>query len=485
MPAFADMIANIAIAKTAAKGHRLSWLATAVACCVTAASAQEAIRPTTTFQSRVDVEMEATESKSPSSGVLPGKDIALSVTPSWIIDSKGADTRIQGNWQFKFVDYLRDKQPDRVLPSGRIDARRMLGDKGLGIDGSLTASQVKNTPGTTASSSANYYTDTVYRLSPFWERDLDNVTRIEARLDRRIKHSSQLLANLAPRQDWHTREDGLKLTQRPTPFGYEVDYTLSEDRLADEADPALRKHQILYTALLAPSPEVNVGLTVGYARIRIGDDALSEAVHGARLLWRPTERSLVKAEVTDRFFGRSWKADISHRLRWLTFGFTTEREETTSADANQTPTTIQTNDVYSVTAQLRQANAARIVLMGRRNLLTFTGGVVRTSPLTIPGTAIAPSALDTSERYVSGQLNHRLTPFTTLIADLRLSRTRTAQAALAVVPVSRQWTWRTAVNTSLSSDTNATVGLRRQHTTNSTTPSNDETAAFVGLGHRF
>lgn len=483
---FSDNMTKTMANKRRESGVSLVLLAVAIGVYLPAARAQQ---QTTSVQTRVDVRADATYSKSPPSGGSLGKELALSVVPSWQIASKGAETQIDGNWQFSIVDYLRNKQPDRVLPSGRLNARRLLGDAGFGIGATVTAAQVAATPdgsplaGTTT---GDTYTNTTYRLNPFWERDLDGLTHVRANLDRSIQHTTQLNSRLAPRDDWHLRDDGLHLTRRAAPLGYEIDYRLKEDRIAGAADPALYTHAARYTAIYALTPEFNAGLILGRANVRIGTNALSETVRGGQFQWRPTERSLIQTEVTDRFYGRAWKGEITHRLRWLTLSLTADREETTSAQQNELPSTgIKTADIYSVTAQLKQSVAGRTTFTGRRNVLNFAGGMVRTSPLTIRDVA-APGPT-TTQYYLDCNLDHRLTPFSTLSAGLRWSRLRTFQPISPEPTLSRDFSWRASVNTVLTPNTNATLGFRRllAHNHNPLPTSNDESGAFVGLGHRF
>jgi hypothetical protein len=50
---------------------------------------------------------------------------------------------------------------------------------------------------------------------------------------------------------------------------------------------------------------------------------------------------------------------------------------------------------------------------------------------------------------------------------------------------SRNLVWRSAINTKVSPQTTATIGLRHQTTEGNQANASDESAMFVGLGYRY
>jgi len=482
-------------------------------------------QPTSKLQTRLDVQAMATHTSMPQPGATGGDDALLSAAPSFTLLSKGAHTAIDAQWRFTFLDYLRNTQPDRVLPSGKLSVR-VFDKSGPGVDMSVEASQVKSTPAAQQSitpDTQNSYTNATYRVSPFIERNLDNQTQFAARIDRQLLHTTQLSAMLAPRPDSLVRNDVARLSRRPTPLGYGLEWHQQETRVADQSTAPLSERISKATALYAPAPDVSMGLSISRGHNLIGGQTVTETTHGLQAQWRPTERSTVKGEIENRYFGRSWTVDLSHRSPWLALGLNADRNTSTYASTignvnagnslrglydailttripdqadrrqavdsliarrNLSSQTSPTGDIYDVAAQLRQTTTGRIALMGRRDIVSLLGGLIRTTPLSTPNTVggLNPSI---KQHFLDTQINHQLTPTSTIAGGLRWDRTWTSQPGLTQDVYSSSFSWRVALNTALTPETTATMGFNRQITHNPSTTTSDESAMFVGLGHRF
>ncbi|MGC4060616.1 MAG: TIGR03016 family PEP-CTERM system-associated outer membrane protein [Aquabacterium sp.] len=518
--------------ESGARGARLV-LSVSLAGLIAPAWAQS--QPNTRFQAQVDVQAYATQSTNPPAGTTKDKDLILTATPSFKVYAKGANTQIDGQWQWSAINYVRNSQPDRILPSGALNLHSLAGRSGFGLDASVAAQQVKSTSlgrQSDTPTTLDSYTDTNYRLSPFFDKELDSLTRASLRLDRSLLHSSQVDTNLVARPDSHVRNDAIKLDRQPTPLGYGLEWHQQETKVSGQQDPSLDETLGRATARYAPTPEVSMGLSLGRGRDRIGAQSLNETTHGVQGQWRPTERSLLKGEVEDRYFGRSWKAEASHRTPWIALGLNAERDSSTYAQTignlnrgggtlsglydallttritdpvarrqavddmmarrNLSSQVSTSGDVYDVAAQLRTSTSGRMALMGRRDIVTFAAGLTRTAPLmsdTSAATALT-STPRTKEYFFDAQLNHQLTLRSSVATGLRWTRASSTPADSAAATangtmLSRDFTWRASFNTTLSPETTATMGVKRQLTHNPSTTSNDESAMFVGLGHRF
>lgn len=482
----------------------------------------------TRVQTSLNVQATATHSTVPVAGAKAGSDLLLSAVPAITITSKGANTQIDGQGQLNVLNYTRGTQPDRVLPSGDIRLRTSAGRGGPGLDLSATATQVRSTltarPSDTPST-ADSFTNTVIRISPFLDKELDSQTTASIRLDRTLLHTDEVGPGLIPRPDSRLSNDVLRLSRRPSPLGYRFELRQQQTKVSGQADPSLDERLGRASALYAPSPEVELGLTIGRGSNRIAAQKITETIHGAQLQWRPTERTALKSEIEDRFYGRSWLVDASHRTPWLAFGLQADRNATTYASTignvgsggslrtlydallttripneaerrravddmvtrrNLSGQVSTSGDVYDVAAQLRQSTSGRVALMGRRDVVIFAGGLVRTAPLST-GTAAPTLAASTrtKEYYFDAQVNHQLTTYSTVSTGLRWTRALTTPTDTGVVTLSRDFSWRASLNTTLSPHTTATMGLRRQLTHNPSTTTSDDAAMFVGLGHRF
>lgn len=505
-------ITRLALGGLMALGASLSWAQT----------------QSTRVQASLNVQATAIHSTAPVAGVKPGSDLILSAVPGISVTSKGVNTQIEAQGQLNALNYTRGTQPDRVLPSGDFRLRTGTGAGGPGLDASASVSQVRSTLAARPSdtpSTADSFTNTIIRVSPFWDKELDSQTTASVRLDRTVLHTDEVGPGLVARPDSHLSNDSLRLSRRPTPLGYRLEWHQQQTKVSGQADPSLNERIGRVTALYAPGPEVEMGLSVGRGSNRVAANTITETTHGAQLQWRPTDRTVLKSEVENRFYGRSWLVDASHRTPWLAFGLQADRTATTYASTignvanggslrtlydallttripneaerrravddmvvrrNLSGQVSTSGDVYDVAAQLRQSTTGRVALMGRRDVVIFAGGLVRTGPLNTD--TAAPSLIAgtrTKEYYFDAQVNHQLTTYSTVSTGLRWTRAWTTPTDTGAATLSRDFTWRASLNTTLSPQTTATMGLRRQLTHNPSTTTSDEAAMFVGLGHRF
>jgi uncharacterized protein (PEP-CTERM system associated) len=493
--------------------------------------AAQAQTQTTRIEPSVSMQSLATSNANAAAGVAGQgkKEMILSVTPGIKVMTKGANTQIDAQWQLNVISYVRNTQPDRILPSGLASLHTEVLPGEAGLDASVSSSQVKSTftaRSSSTPSTADTYTNYMARISPFAHKQLDAQTQAGIRLERVLLHSNEVGLGLVARPDSRVTDDTLNLTRRTTPFGYDLRWRHQETRVSGQDVPSLNERLLRATALYAFGPELELGLSLGRSTTQVNTQKLSETTHGWQVQWHPSERSLLKTSVEDRFYGRSWQLEAAHRSPWLAMGLQADRVASTYAaslgnigqsgslrtlyDAllttripneadrrkavddmiarrNLAGQVSTSGDVYDEAAQVRQSTTGRVALMGRRDILAFAGGLVRTAPLATQASAIPlVSQSRTKEYYFDAQLNHQLTPYSTVTGGLRWTRARfTPSDPITPATLSRDFSWRALLSTTLTPNTTATMGLKRQLTHNPSTTSSDEATMFVGLGHRF
>ncbi len=517
--------------KHASRSKRLTHTIQCVTalCVTTPVMAQTAPAQTTQLQPSLSVMLYATHTSAPPVGIPAGDDLLLAVTPGISFFKKGANSQIDGQGQLALLHYTKGSQSDRIVPTGQLNLHSDFARSGLGIDGSVSASQVKPTVNAAPSATpttTDTYTNTTVRVSPFIDKQIDEQTRATARLDRSVLHTTQLSTNLAPRADSYSLTDSIGLNRRATPLGYGLAWQHQQTKVSGQADPSLDEQAVRARALYAPVPELELGLILGAASTRIGGSKVNDQPKGWQVQWRPTERTVFKGEVEQRFFGKAWSADVSHRLPWFAMGVSSDRSESTYAssigtiaqgsslrglydamlttrfpNATERRNAVNTllarrdlssqvsasGDVYDTSAMLRQNTAVRLAFMGRRDIVTLATGVVKTAPLTLRDASLSliTPAATTKSSYFDLQLNHQLTLQTTWSGNVRWSRGTSVQSTPAAVVDSRDFTMRSSVTTSLTRNTKATMGLQRQIAHNPSTTTTDEASVFAGLDHRF
>src|SRR5690606_8490503 len=140
-------------------------------------------------------------------------------------------------------------------------------------------------------------------------------------------------------------------------------------------------------------------------------------------------------------------------------------------------------DLYALAVQVRQALSARMALMGPRDTMVLFLDVIKYTPEAWANDPLVSLSIDANlQRIAELQYSHRMTRLTSLDAALRWARTTTPGSDRSTTETSL----RAGINSSLSPQTTATLGLRHQ-LLNVNTSSEDpkETALYLGLGHRF
>lgn len=486
-----------------------------------------ALSQTARIQPTLDLQALSTDNVNGTTGGPRRGDVILTTTAGINVKAKGANSTLDGQYRLSAVRYQQGTQPDRVLPSGALNLHTDILRQGLGLDAHVMSEQVQasftNTAPTSTPNTASSYTNTRYSVSPYVSRPLDGDTNLEARLARTWLTSSQNSAELAARPNSYADNHRLLLNRKPTRLGYELDANYQSTHVSGQSDPSLTQKTGKVTALYALSPELEIGLSAGRELTQVLTRTLDDTIRGGRLQWRPGERTLLKAQLDDRFFGKAWQVDASHRTPWFALGFSSRRqpETYTSAlgtwqagssmqslydamlttrisdpaerkkavedliSARKLPTTVDaTRDAYDLGAVLRDSTSARMAIMGRRDMLTLAGGLNRSRPLLVDATISLLPPPRTKEYFLDAQLNHRLTPLSTISGGLRWSRAWNIPDSQAAA-LSREFSWRATFNTALSSDATASMGLKRQISHTPTASNGDESSMFVGLGYRF
>ncbi len=479
----------------------------------------------TQIQPRLAVELYATQA---TGGAVEG-DTLISVTPSIGFISRGANSQIDGQWQLAARKYLNHTQADRIVPTGAANLHTEIGGRGFGLDAGIAASQVKSTvnaPQTLTPGTNDSYTNTQMRVSPFFTRQLDAQTRASARIERSVLHTTQLGPDLAPRPNAYSLNDTVAVDRRAAPLGYGLSWQHQQTKVSGQTEPSLDEQIGRIRALYAPAPELELGLIVGAASTSINGEQVNDTPRGWQAAWRPTERTEIRGQVEQRFYGKSWVGSVNHRSPWFAMGLTAERaqstyaatvgtigaggslralydallttripneaERRTAVDAliarrNLNGQVGTTGDVYDTAATVRQSVTARLAFMGRRDIVTFATGQTKTSPLTLRDASVSllNTGADTKASFLDAQWNHQLTTQSTLSAGLRWTRAQTSASAAGQIQSSRDFGVRASCSTSLSPNTRATLGIQRQITHNPSTTTSEETALIAGLDHRF
>lgn len=447
-------------------------------------------------------------------------DLVTLVSPSLTVKSIGAQLSVEGLIAFDVYRYARQKQSDQVTPRGSLDATWFEKDWGLGLDAGWSARQlpaqfIGNTSAT--SNPANEYTTTEWQLAPFIKKSLSPSTDLQARLSKTLSQSTQPSTTLAERPDTTLDSANVQLTERPTPFGYELSFKKDDTRLSNQSESVLNQRAGWVKLTYAPAAEVELGALIGRESTEVLLESYDDRIVGWSIQVRPQERSTLRAQVENRFFGKAWDIQASHRTTWLTASANFKRYPSTFAASGGTASEDglrrrvgETNtdqaskdqilqsfldklgsnalannakELYTITAQLRQEASGRITLLGRRNTISVAAGRTDSKPLT--GAQLLLNTASTTRDYffVTDWL-HQMAPTLRLSGQVRWTRSHQSPTNQPYV-FGREFSWQTVLVKQLSPSASGTCGLRRKIVHSTNFGDGAESAAFAGLDYQF
>jgi uncharacterized protein (PEP-CTERM system associated) len=499
--------------------------ACAFACAGTSpASAQSASR---TITPSIEFQAQATTNALASFGTQGKKDLVTTITPGlgFRIQEGGLETN--GQWRVSSVRYVRKSQPDRLLPSGQSLLKLSLPQSRAGIEAMASAEQVQATflgrQGLTPST-ADTYTNVSLGISPFFAQPLTPSMRVEGRLRRTQAATIGEGEGLAVRPMSMVTDDQLQLLQKPQPWGWGVVVAHQATDIQRQAQPSLDERSVRLRSEHLLGPDFQWGLSLGRVRSQVDAITTHDNPVGLHWNWTPTVRTALRGEIERRYFGNNWALDAGHRLPWLAFKLHADRSVVTYATSvgaippgsslrdlysamltTRIPDEMErgrlvdelvasrglrtssdaSGDVYDQLARIQQRTTGSVAYMGRRTIVTLSGGLSRTQPLLWDlNSQLLSDGQRTKEYHFDAQLNHQLTPNHAATLGLRWAQASTLRTPPFESAASRDFTWRLEFVTRASPRTNLTLSARKQirHLNTSDT---DEATAGLALLHRF
>lgn len=454
----------------------------------------------------------------------------LTVSPALEIRHQGPHTQAEGRFGLLAEHRLQSTSSDRVVPDGRLRLRTEPAGRGVGLEASLQAQQVKpavSSSGGTSAATANTVTETQASLSPFVARRLGNGYEVFAQAQGLHTRSDPRL-DTARASKVHSFTAQAGLVRRPAPFGYALEVSsLRERQKADTPDVAggaaalredgsTQQSALKATLLYAFGPELELGVIAGDEKDerRIRSQAGASTVEterrfdggfvGFQATWRPGPRTELRGLVEDRRAARTWSLDASHRLRRTTFALSDRQVATRnaplsvsarsiaesgglsltpspSAPSSVPPTTQPLPGESTALISVQRTSSLRVTHEGVRSVLTLTAGQFRARSLIAQGNA--PEA-DRS-RFHGFEASYRLSPQLTPSMGLRWSR---ATDATGLSRRERLFTMGLRVRLSAATGLDGGAAILSSRTGPTLTSPSDQTrinSIYVRLEHRF
>ncbi|WKB53916.1 TIGR03016 family PEP-CTERM system-associated outer membrane protein [Eleftheria terrae] len=456
-------------------------------------------------------------------------DVLLDVAPRLRLQRDGARLKLSGEVGANAVHYARGTLADRLLPNARLSLESQPVEQWLRLDANAAVEQSASDAFAgqpEAGSSLNQATTKRLRVAPAIDRRLSPTLALLARSEHAwTRRSGDDSATSAGGDRVYQQQQLVRLSRQPLPFGGSVEYSRDDASYGGDSISALELEAIRLVASYAVDPELVLSLVAGHERSAFLGTDESDAIYGARLQWSPTERTELQAAVERRFMGTGWNLQWQHRSPFVALTVRASRQpvalstsqrlgssggDTASLlDAILTtrhPDPVQRRqlvqdmiarlglpaqllrpvELFSNYAQLEQDTSASLALLGRRTTLTATLYVRKLERLRRADDPLADlggGSADNEQRGIAFNLNRRLSATTQ--ADLGLSWARVVGQGLLEGSRSHEKVLRAGLHHNLSPQTQVSVGLRRALLDSSVTGSAQESAGFVGLGHRF
>jgi uncharacterized protein (PEP-CTERM system associated) len=460
----------------------------------------------------------------------PESDLVFDIAPKFVVRGRGANLKVDGSLSANMFVYAGGSQPNRFLPTGKLDINTMLLERWFYVDFGAIAEQVVSNPYAVRSDSSLDKINTLqYRASPYLQHSFTPTLSLLARNDNIwAKRRGDFLPTDTLR-DSYVERDTFALEQRPVPFGYSLEAGReTTEYVSGNVQTVLGVTTARGVISYAFNPTFNVGLTAGTEKSKYSLSETTDQITGVRLQWFPTERSELKASVEKRYFGTGGSLQWSHRSPFVAMYLGAAREpaaigssfifNTDSGDLrklldelfktrypNDSDRSLIVNrvlgslgvpegfgqpiEVFSDYAQLRDSINISVVFQGVNTTLTTRAYFTRATLLASDAANLpVTSALqaDNRQRGLALDLSRKLSPTATIellidYAHIEVLGTQLAQSTSTT-------TARLGYNQELSPKTKATLGVRSLGSTAtaaSGTSTARELAAFVGLAHRF
>jgi uncharacterized protein (PEP-CTERM system associated) len=461
----------------------------------------------------------------------PEKDVITDIEPRLLVRGRGVSFTLEGNLGARGLIYANSTQENRILPSGTLALNVNLIDRWLYFDTSALLEQVAADPYTTRAddaSSVNKINSLQYRFSPYLQHSFTPSLSLVVRSDNIWTKRRGEFNQTDPRRNSRQEKESLFFEQRPLPFGFSIEASQETTSYDTGIETILQIGSARAVVSYALDPTFVIGIVGGSEKSEYSLSTSTDNISGVRILWLPTERTELKANYEQRFFGTGGSLQWSHRSPFIGFYLNVSRQPSalgTSFVLNPSGGDVQTLldaifktrypnpadravivnnvisglgissglgqpvEVFSDYAQLTSSATASAVFQGVRSTVATRLFWIRSRQLNPESTPLVPTlgiAADNAQRGLSIDFNRRLTR--TLSADLGLGYSLIEGLGVAQGQSTKNMALRLGFTQALTPKTKVTLGARYLRTdlvTAGQGASAKEAATFVGLTHRF
>ncbi|MFN0185520.1 MAG: TIGR03016 family PEP-CTERM system-associated outer membrane protein [Aquabacterium sp.] len=490
---------------------------------IAAGLANPALAQSWVTRATLDAESTATTNGGRAPAGQQQRDLVLALRPTLAIQGDGPGLRVRASVGFDAMIHAQSEIDPQFLPRVNGVVNATLAERLLFVDAAVDVRRTAVDPyGPPADGFGvqNSRNATTLRLSPHFTRPWVDGMRWTVRHEATFSRSSDVR-----QADQQSERSEARIERRPAPWGGMVELTRQEVQSSGAVESQWRVESARAALDVAVGGDWVLGVLGGKEHSRFSLTAATDHRLGARLSWTPSERSQIKAEWENRFFGSGWDLEVRHRtpmlslaMRWnrtpqLTTGsagavaagadlatfldaiLTTRNPDPVAravlvasliASRGLDPRVPVPTDVMAEYAQLQSGLQLSATLLGTRNVVAVSMYRQTLEQLVRDGNPFVPgAAADNRQQGVAVTFSRRLTPRLSLnvrtswsqitgLGDRRADQTRTQSHRAGVVEtVSNRSQW------------SAGLQLDRLSTTVIGTQGYRAAAVYVGIQHRF
>jgi uncharacterized protein (PEP-CTERM system associated) len=457
-----------------------------------------------------------------------GGDVILEVVPRVSLVGRGARFKVDGSVEADWFSYVRNTVPNQFVPKASLTTNVNAVERWVYLDAGAQFEQATANPFSAASTatlpSARQQV-TQYRLSPYLDHAFSPTVSLLYRNENVWTRVTSDLSASATRTTTERHGHSLAFTQQPVPLGYALEANQEATDYSGTAGSKVEFASARAVLTYAVDPTLILGGVAGAERNQIAASTSTDTIQGLRLRWRPTERSDLEARGERRFFGNGWNVAWSHRSPFMAMNLNLAKEpasqpssilltntggdlrelideayttrfpnpveraavvDTAITNLGASANTTGPIAVFSDYAQLQRRAAFSVAFISPLSVLTFQLFAIESIQLQrpdAPALPLPPINADNTQVGGSVTLNRRLT--STLTIEAVLSGVKIEGLGSSVGQSSSTKSAKLSASQALTPKTRAIAGARRQLSNSTVVLPVQETAAFLGIEHKF
>ena len=457
-------------------------------------------------------------------------DVILEVSPGIAFSVQGERLKVLGTLILDGLYYVEGNQRDRILPYANVDGNYEVLRDFLYLSGGVVTYRTAENPFAIRSigpTTDNIFTTSQYRISPYIESTIGREVRYGVRSDNIWTHNSG--GETTSVSDGYLTLNRAYIDRTPLPLGGGLSVEYQKSGYDDSNLEGLTQTLVRGAVRFGFATNGWVGVRGGYEDVEYATTDESGPIYGIEFSWKPGPRTSFEGFWEHRFFGSAWQAALNWGGVRSALNLTASRKLSTYSEqlfytpASNVAQSLDAALSTQIVDPLERAREVRNIFSNRglstslpravdiyqtqvnllsdvnvtassslpRTSVALTGYYRKTVPapgfqaLVAPGPGTLPGVASTNSEQFGASFNagYLLSPLLAINGLAAWTRIEGINDSPAIT--STQMSYRLALIRQLSPRTAGNIGVRFQTLSSDIQADTRETAAFVGILHRF